>query len=284
MAIRPIDSFPTKIDPVSAAYPDGEGRNVTVPGDATGTPWDEVVINDIWGLLQKLTSNAGITPSGVPDTAVTSQYFNALQASAGYPGLIIEYAFNVDPGFLGLRLLKLIGGGILIANYPELEAAVYVGDAANAAVHAGGGMFYKSSDAAGTTPDILGPWMQIPDRRGYTPRGFDEFAIVDPDGASRFLGDVQEDAVQKHNHLVSDNAFAPPWGCVEGLINSVTSGSVPVYIPTFTNATGVSTTIASEIEIGEDMTDHYPPRVTPTGRVDTETRMANVSTNYAIWY
>ena len=61
-----------------ASYPHGSARNDAVAGDRTGTPRVAAEINDIFGLQQALLAFAGITPNGVPDTVVASQYMQAL--------------------------------------------------------------------------------------------------------------------------------------------------------------------------------------------------------------
>lgn len=78
MAINPETQYPGKITASSANYPYGEARNITVPGDGTGTPWEAALVNDIFGMQQALLSEAGITPTGNPETAVASQYLNAM--------------------------------------------------------------------------------------------------------------------------------------------------------------------------------------------------------------
>ncbi len=78
MAINPETSFPGKITASSAKYPFGKARNVTLPGDGTGTPWDQLILNDIFGFQQALLSEAGIVPTGSPDEVGDSQYLNAL--------------------------------------------------------------------------------------------------------------------------------------------------------------------------------------------------------------
>ena len=79
MAISISEQYPGKTAGNTTNYPLGEARNVTVPGDSTGTPWDQAIVNDDQGFKQALLAAAGITPSGVPDTAVASQYLLALQ-------------------------------------------------------------------------------------------------------------------------------------------------------------------------------------------------------------
>lgn len=79
MAIRITEQYPGKTTAPSSAYPHGEARNVTAPGDGTGTPWEKAIVNDDQGFKQALLAAAGITPSGTPDTALNSQYLLALQ-------------------------------------------------------------------------------------------------------------------------------------------------------------------------------------------------------------
>ena len=61
-----------------ASYPHGSARDDVAAGDLTGTPRIAGEINDIFGLQQALLAFADITPSGVPDNVVTSQYMQAL--------------------------------------------------------------------------------------------------------------------------------------------------------------------------------------------------------------
>jgi len=79
MAIIPETSYAGKIEPASSEYPYGEARNITTPGDGTGTPFVASLVNDMFGIFQALLSAADIVPSGSPDNAVTSQYLEALK-------------------------------------------------------------------------------------------------------------------------------------------------------------------------------------------------------------
>lgn len=80
MAIKLADRYPGKTAGTNTEYPLGQARNVTVPGDGTGTPWEAAIVNDDQGFKQALLEAADITPSGSPDTAVNSQYLQALLA------------------------------------------------------------------------------------------------------------------------------------------------------------------------------------------------------------
>lgn len=79
MALIPINRYPDQID-ADAAYPQGKARNITVSGDGTGTPWEKDLVNDVFGLLQSLLSDASITPSGNPDEVGASDYLTAIKA------------------------------------------------------------------------------------------------------------------------------------------------------------------------------------------------------------
>jgi hypothetical protein len=79
MAINPLLQFVGKIIGASGAYPWGQARDITTPGDGTGTPWLAVLLNDIFGFQQALLTQGNISPSNTPDTAITSQYLISMQ-------------------------------------------------------------------------------------------------------------------------------------------------------------------------------------------------------------
>lgn len=79
MAINPETQYPGKINPSNADYPYGSARNITIPGDGTGTPWEAAIVNDLLGWQQALLSDAGVIPNGNPDKATASQYLTALK-------------------------------------------------------------------------------------------------------------------------------------------------------------------------------------------------------------
>lgn len=82
MAINLLTQYPGKADAASAAYPFGKARNVTVPGDGTGTPWEQAIVNDMVGWQQALLSAVGATPTGTPDQVGASQYLDAIEKVA----------------------------------------------------------------------------------------------------------------------------------------------------------------------------------------------------------
>lgn len=78
MAIEPKD-LPNAVAP-SAAYPQGSFKDESAAGALDGTALVEDWPNDIYGFLQALLASGGITPSGVADTALVSDYKDALNA------------------------------------------------------------------------------------------------------------------------------------------------------------------------------------------------------------
>lgn len=118
-----LDFF-TKYTPRANAgdpnYPFGSAKNDGVPGDKTGSPLDKDWLNDFLGFFQKLLDYAGITPSGVSDTILASDFFDALvkRINALSPYLIASgpantYAVSGDPAyttyFAGMKIRARIG-------------------------------------------------------------------------------------------------------------------------------------------------------------------------------
>jgi len=87
MAINPETQYPGKIAPSTPDYPYGAARNVTLPGDGTGTPWEAALVNDIFGWQQALLAEAAIVPSGTPEKATASQYLTAMRQVLGALGI-----------------------------------------------------------------------------------------------------------------------------------------------------------------------------------------------------
>lgn len=79
MAINPGNLYPGKTAAPDADYPYGRARNVSTPGDGTGTPWEAALVNDLFGFQQALLEGAGIVPSGTPERVGQSQYLQSLR-------------------------------------------------------------------------------------------------------------------------------------------------------------------------------------------------------------
>lgn len=245
-----------------------QGKNATGAGATDGTEFIAAMIdNFMFGWSQALLSHESITIDGITEAEGASQILDAIQNIVP-PGMVMEWNLNTDPATYGARYLLLNGQGILVANYAQLVANVYVGDANNAAVAAAGGAYYRADDAAGTIPNTSGAYLILPESRGYTTRGLDAAASVDPDGASRYLGDNQLDAFQGHYHSVL-NTIHSSTGPAGGAYDSsrLAGGSAANN-----GADSANTAIQSATNDGSS----------GIPRISSESRMTNRSTKFAI--
>lgn len=78
MALVPKITYPVQTISSDPAYPYGKAQNITTVGDATGTPWEAALVNDLFGFQQALLAAGGITPSGNPDSVAASDYLAAV--------------------------------------------------------------------------------------------------------------------------------------------------------------------------------------------------------------
>lgn len=122
MAIRPNNEYPGATTSPDSNYPYGGARNVSSPGDDTGTPWEEKLINDIFGFQQALLQEANITPNDNPETAAVSQYLGAIQSliqdSVDYEETTVEPGGDFDAG----QTIKLVRSrGIVVASADSLS-------------------------------------------------------------------------------------------------------------------------------------------------------------------
>lgn len=80
--LNPGNDIPNT-NPGAGSTPFGDFKNDAVPGDNTGTPLIEKWPNDIYYALLAVLNRAGVTPSGVKENTVTSQFLNALVTVIG---------------------------------------------------------------------------------------------------------------------------------------------------------------------------------------------------------
>jgi hypothetical protein len=184
----------------TGSFPLVEFQDITAPGDGLGTPAIKDWVQTLVGWPQALMDYAGLTPDGNHETGAASQLLTAMKLMGMYPGVVLPLHINDDPANLipAPRLMLLTGQTVLAADYPELVAATYIGDANNAnAAYEG---YFKTGDTPGTVRNTAGPYFVLPDLRGHALRGDDSAGTTDPDGASRVLPDSQAHAVDNHGH------------------------------------------------------------------------------------
>jgi hypothetical protein len=189
-------------------FPDTRAIDSSGPLATDGTEIIKEVVDDIWLERQALLDFYNNPPNGLddlPGVDVISGLPNSQPLATQYmahatPGVIINWPSAEDPFAVGvthgidIRLLLLEGQGIdrTLDDYKMLDSIVYIGDTDNPSADS----FYHADDAAGTIRNIAGDYLILPDLRGYSIRGLDITGTVDPDGASRIVGSVQEDAFQ----------------------------------------------------------------------------------------
>jgi hypothetical protein len=113
MAIDLVNEYGSKVDPADADYPLGSPKNETSPGALDGFPFEEVWLKDQAGLFQKLLSVAGITISGVPDTVLASDYYDALEQ------IFNKRAVVEDPGTGTANAIDLTSLGADATSYTD---------------------------------------------------------------------------------------------------------------------------------------------------------------------
>ncbi len=256
-----IDYLASFTNTDGAAFPNTLGINATGAGAGDGTEFVKLFVDDLWGGRQALMDAAGLTPDSVTEAVDTSQLLEAIRLISGAPGNGVIWWATSDPAVLGERVLLLTGQTILMASYPELALAVYVGDGNNATASA----FYKTSDTPGTIRDTGGSYMVLPDLRGYALRGLDVAAAVDPDGASRDIGSIQLSAMWGHRH-----AF---WHAPKA------SEDFPTAF-TF-DAIGIA---SSSGPITDRVRDPITDTVHGTPLMASESRMVNITCSFGIRY
>lgn len=249
------------------AFPNTAAINVSTPGAGDGTEFKALMVNDHWGARQNLMSFAGLTPNAASEAFGLSQFYTCLLYLCMPVGTIIMSHSNSNPTTLGYRFLNLAGGGVLRTLYPDLDAACYVGDSLNGTAD----YWYRSDDAAGTSRNIAGIYLQLADMRGAFPRGYDPSATRDPDGSSRIFPDFQQFAFQTHLHEVTTIATA---------LNAVANRTLDAG-STFTGFEAISSSSTIRLRANENIVKFGAPDV--EFNVD-ETRACNVQVKYWVRY
>jgi hypothetical protein len=271
-----IDYLSSLVYTNGLAFPNTLAVNASGGAAVDGTEFVKLLVDDHWGARQALMARAGLTPNGITEAPGNSQFIESIQKAFGIgPGAKVTWYGNNDPAVDGYRILLTRGQGVLIANYQDLDNIVYVGDANNAAVAGAGGAFYHASDAGGTTPDIAGPYLILPDTRGTVTRDEDSGATVDPDGATRKLGGFQADAAQKitgeWEHQANVGAVRDGSGFTNGVFTAGAS-----------NTSTPNVLAASSKNVAFDNSLSTSPN--PSKTDDFETRMANTQGKFGIVY
>jgi hypothetical protein len=102
MALRRDLTYPNRYEIASPSQPQGGFKNRTAPEVFDGSYLEEKWLNDWSGFFSKLLGDAGITPNNVVDSALSSQYMEALYTIIGggppptVPAVTGNAVFNGD--------------------------------------------------------------------------------------------------------------------------------------------------------------------------------------------
>lgn len=118
--IIPSAKYPSQTAVDLTNYPQGKARNVTASGDGTGTPFEKDWVNDWFGFQQAAALAAGITPSGVPDTAVSSQLLDAIRSVVQLPCALYQITGTKNTG----QNFVLTDGGLAVGTGWSLASNV----------------------------------------------------------------------------------------------------------------------------------------------------------------
>ncbi|SDI36680.1 Phage tail-collar fibre protein [Pseudomonas flavescens] len=140
------------------------------------------------------------------------------------PGTLIEtFSRTPPPG-----TLKANGAAVWRAGYPDLDAAIYVGDALNATAAWG----YRCTDPGNPTGtrSPSGVYLVLPDARGEFRRGYDDGANRD---SGREWASWQDQSIQGHTHsgftstaFLQSGAGGIGGPAAQGLTNATGAASV----------------------------------------------------------
>lgn len=172
MAIIPKNTYPGQTIGNDPNYPHGKARNIAVPGDRTGTPWEEQLVNDLWGFCQALLARGGVTPNGFPDDVSDSDYVKALNnayastmqdalnksfAAGDNPTMLLPGGNSMD--FASNRTISFRDGVVYFWKGPDLDEAIRLAFGAKLGFDADDGVlaFSVGAPASATRHGITTP-------------------------------------------------------------------------------------------------------------------------------
>lgn len=129
MAIKIYEQFAPFANPADGDYPYGSIKNDSIPGAEDGTPLDAIWANDMVGFTDALLAEAGIAPSGNPDTVGSSQRVDAISIISGnttYPTIAAAKSTSLPSGkrFFTSEYSTGNGGGaeyLVYTTYPVAQ-------------------------------------------------------------------------------------------------------------------------------------------------------------------
>lgn len=124
--LKIFEKFDPRANPADGNYPFGSLKNESVPGAKDGTPLDKDWGNDYAGFDAALVAAGGVTPTGAPDTAVSSQRLLAMINITGMTHESVAVMKSDDLLTAGM-LVKTAGyfGGWAALSTPPMGGGEY---------------------------------------------------------------------------------------------------------------------------------------------------------------
>lgn len=135
MALKRNERYPGRYSNPTTDRPQGAFKNRTAPSAQDGSYLEQDWTNDWDGFFGRLLTVAGIIPNGTVDTALTSQYYDALVKvitnNAGSPPIGIPFYWPnatlpnlVMPEWSGMTFLKWNGSTFSATTFPKLALII----------------------------------------------------------------------------------------------------------------------------------------------------------------
>jgi hypothetical protein len=93
-----------------------------VIGDGTGTPWEEKLVNDVFGFQQAMLDASGITPSGDPDEVGASDYLQSLLDLLPSPAANWQIAADFVTDLTGTHTFNFVDRPIVASSSTGIVA------------------------------------------------------------------------------------------------------------------------------------------------------------------
>lgn len=117
MSLKRNERYPGRFNNPTTDHPQGAFKNRSAPGAQDGSYLESDWANDWSGFFEKLMTVAGITPNGNVDTALTSQYYDALvkltlQRSNPFADIVADGPAAVAAALANLGLGDIATAGV----------------------------------------------------------------------------------------------------------------------------------------------------------------------------
>lgn len=270
MALKRNERYPGRYSNPTTDHPQGAFKNRTAPSAQDGSYLEKDWTNDWDGFFGRLLTLAGITPNGNADTALVSQYYDALKAlflqrTNPFGDIKSDGTVNTALSNLGL------GSGAPAIGVPFFWSSAAM---PNTVLPEWSGMvflkFNGATFSAVTYPKLalVFPALLLPEARGEFLRVWDDGRGVD---AGRALLSAQLDALQNitGSFTCSDNNSVV--GAIGGPSGAFTGVNDTGKVPTWTTGAVVGSRYA--------VANFNAANV---ARTSTETRSRNIAFNLLV--